>query len=67
VVLFSFVDGWKRLQDDHDAVAYVRVLGNVMPPPAFEKAAGWIRAGVPAERWALLRAAIPALATVAAP
>lgn len=50
-----------RLQTDEGAASYVTVLSRALPPPAFEKAKGWIRDGVPAARWDALVRAVPAL------
>ena len=44
------------------AAAYVNVLANVMPPPAFEAAKGWIQGGISAEQWRALTERAPVLA-----
>jgi hemerythrin-like domain-containing protein len=47
--------------DADNAAAYVTVLSNVMPPPVFDAARGWIQGGVSAEQWGALAERVPAL------
>lgn len=47
---------------DESACAYVGVLSRVMPPPVYEKAKSWIRAGCQADRVALLSERVPSFA-----
>lgn len=48
--------------DADTAAAYVNVLANVMPPPAFGAAKGWIQGGISAEQWSALVDRAPVLA-----
>jgi hemerythrin-like domain-containing protein len=48
--------------DTDTAAAYVQVLANVMPPPAFGAAKGWIQGGISDEQWTALVERAPVLA-----
>jgi len=58
-----FVPWITACQTPELAVAYVGILAKNMPATAFAAAKGWIRDGVPHERWALLVQRVPELAS----